>query len=118
MTPRTLGSALAGALAAALLVSLPAAPASAARTTLRGSVHDDFDSLKVSDRTVAHGRYRIVVNDASTMHNWHISGEGVDRRTSVGDTGKWVWKVRLRPGTYTIVCDPHKRRMKLTLTVT
>jgi hypothetical protein len=118
MTHPRIAGALATAIAGALLVTLPAPPASAARTTLRGSVHDDFDSLRVGDRTVTHGRYRIVVRDASTMHNWHISGEGVDKRTTVGGTGRWVWKVRLRPGTYKIVCDPHHQQMKLRLTVT
>ena len=39
--------------------------------------------------------------------------------TAVGGTGRWVWKVRLQPGTYKIVCDPHhQQQMKLRLAVT
>lgn len=76
-------------------------------------------TISVNPRRVAKGRYRVVVQDQSTVHNWHISGPGdVSRKTSISGTGKWVWKLRLRPGTYTIVCDPHATTMNTRLRVT
>jgi plastocyanin len=59
------------------------------------------------------GRYRIVVRDRSTMHNFHLSGRGVNKRTTVRFRGTVTWTVTFRKGrTYRFVCDPHSRRMK------
>ena len=59
------------------------------------------------------GRYRIVVRDRSTMHNFHLSGLGVNKRTTVRFRGTTTWTVTFRKGrTYRFVCDPHARRMK------
>ena len=53
------------------------------------------------------GRYRLVVRERGTIHNFHFFGTGVNRETSVPGTGKHVWRVTLSPGTYTANCDPH-----------
>ena len=59
------------------------------------------------------GRYRIVVRDRSTMHNFHLSGPGVNKRTTVRFRGSTTWTVTFRKGrTYRFVCDPHAMRMK------
>ena len=59
------------------------------------------------------GRYRIVVRDRSTMHNFHLSGPGVNKRTTVRFRGSTTWTVTFRKGrTYRFVCDPHAKRMK------
>jgi plastocyanin len=59
------------------------------------------------------GRYRIVVRDRSTMHNFHLSGRGVNKRTTVRFRGTVTWTVIFRKGrTYRFVCDPHSRRMR------
>ena len=59
------------------------------------------------------GRYRIVVRDRSTMHNFHLSEPGVNQRTTVHVRGSMTWTVTCRKGrTYRFVCDPHARRMK------
>jgi len=59
------------------------------------------------------GRYRIVVRDRSRMHNFHLSGPGVNKRTAVGFRGTTTWTVTFRKArTYRFVCDPHARRMK------
>ena len=59
------------------------------------------------------GRYRIVVRDRSTMHNFHLSGPGVNKRTTVRFRGSTTWTVTFRKGrAYRFVCDPHARRMK------
>ena len=59
-----------------------------------------------------------MITDSSSAHNWHIRGTGVNERTSLSGTGKWVWRVRLRAGTYTVLCDPHPSTMTTTLRVT
>jgi plastocyanin len=59
------------------------------------------------------GRYRIVVRDRSRMHNFHLFGPGVNKRTTVRFRGSTTWTVTFRKGrTYRFVCDPHARRMK------
>ena len=60
------------------------------------------------------GRYRIVVRDRSAaMHNFHLSGPGVNKRTTVRYRGTTTWTVTFRKGkTYRYVCDPHAKLMK------
>jgi plastocyanin len=96
--------------------SLVAARSTQGLPRLRGVVNDDRD-LTLSDTSVAPGRYKIIINDSTRRHNWHIFGNGVDKETSVRDTGRWSWKVRLRAGTYTVVCDPHAQTMRFTVRV-
>jgi plastocyanin len=63
-------------------------------------------------------RYRIVVRDRSRMHNFHLVGPGVNKRTTVGFRGTRTWTVTLRKGRYRYVCDPHRTRMKGSFRVT
>ena len=85
--------------------------------TLVGKVNDDRD-LTISQNPVPSGRYKIVARDTSKRHNWHIFGGNIDKETAVKETGTWHWKVRLQNGSYTVVCDPHARKMRFTLDVT
>jgi hypothetical protein len=63
-------------------------------------------------RNVKPGLYRIVVRDRSAEHNFHLSGAGVNKATSVGWTGTKTWTVRLARGkSYRFVCDPHAGEM-------
>jgi plastocyanin len=64
------------------------------------------------------GRYRITVRDRSSMHNFHLRGPGVNKRTAVGFRGTRTWTVTLRRGRYGFVCDPHARRMRGSFRVT
>jgi plastocyanin len=78
-------------------------------------------SLRLAGRKVTRlkaGRYRILVRDRSRMHNFHLTGPGLNRKTSVGATATATWTVRLRKGTYRYVCDPHKAAMKGSFRVT
>ena len=63
------------------------------------------------------GTYTITVQDKSSIHNFHLSGPGVNKSTSVGGTGTKTWKVTLKKGTYKYVCDPHVSIMKGAFTV-
>lgn len=64
------------------------------------------------------GRYRIVVRDRSSSHNFHLRGPGVNKRTAVGFKGTATWTVTLRRGRYRFVCDPHAAVMKGSFRVT
>jgi plastocyanin len=65
------------------------------------------------------GRYRITVRDRSHMHNFHLIGPGLNKKTAVAFHGTVTWTVALKKGkTYRYVCDPHKARMKGSFRVT
>jgi plastocyanin len=64
------------------------------------------------------GRYRIVVRDRSTLHNFHLIGPGANRKTAVRFRGTATWTFTLRRGTYRYICDPHARQMRGSFRVT
>lgn len=86
--------------------------------TLNGSVGPGFDiSLEGTDN-LAPGDYRLVVNDQSSAHNFHLTGPGgVDVSTDVSAEGERSFDVTLETGEYTFVCDPHSSTMRGTFTV-
>jgi hypothetical protein len=49
----------------------------------------------------------IQVRDRSRLHNFHLTGPGVNRSTSVDFVGAVTWTVTFTKGVYTFVCDPH-----------
>lgn len=78
-------------------------------------------SLRLGGKKVTRvkaGRYRIVVRDRSHMHNFHLTGPGVNKKTAVVAHRTYTWTVTLRKGTYRYQCDPHKARMKGSFKVT
>ena len=102
------------ALLAAALVFAGSAPAA---TTLSGAVGPGFTiSLKKKGKKVTSlkaGRYRITVRDKSDLHNFHLTGPGVNRRiTTVDFQGTKSRTFKLRKGTYRYVCDAHPADMK------
>ena len=98
-----------------------AANAAAATPKLTASVSDPLNiSLTVGGKKVSSlkaGTYTIVVYDKASDHNFHLSGPGVNKLTSVSGKGTTIWKVRLVKGTYKYVCDPHASFMKDSFTV-
>jgi hypothetical protein len=58
------------------------------------------------------GRYTIVVRDRSKLHNVHLAGAGINRRTSVAGTGTLTWKVRLTKGTLRFYSDASPKKLK------
>src|SRR3979411_3359 len=98
---------------AALLTGvLGAAGAGAATPKLVGSVSDPLNiSLTQNGKkvtTLKAGTYTIVVQDKASDHNFRLTGPGVNKSTSVSGKLTTTWKVILKKGTYTYVCDPHK----------
>jgi plastocyanin len=107
------------ALATALVVG---AAALAAPATIQGTVGPGFTiSLKKAGKkltTLKPGRYTFVVNDQSAIHDFHLSGPGVEKViTGVEYTGTKRVTVTLKKGTYRYVCDPHSSAMKGSFTV-
>jgi hypothetical protein len=64
------------------------------------------------------GKYKIVIKDLSNIHNFHLSGPGLNKKTGVGPKGTFTWTVTLKKGTYKYVCDPHATIMKGSFKVT
>jgi plastocyanin len=64
------------------------------------------------------GKYKIVIKDMSNIHNFHLKGPGVDKKTGVGAKGTFTWTVTLKKGTYKFICDPHASIMKGSFKVT
>ncbi len=88
----------------------------ASGTTLSASVGPGFDiSLKDAGgadvTTLTAGTYTIEVDDQSDIHNFHLSGSGVDEATEVGETGMTSWQVTFEAGSYHFQCDPHASQM-------
>lgn len=105
-----------GALAAALAVTA-AAPAATDVGKLTATDGPGF-TITMSKKTVPHGVYTITVKDRSSIHNFHLTGPGVNKKTSVAAVTTVTWRVTLKKGTYRFVCDPHATSMKGTLKVT
>jgi plastocyanin len=93
-----------------------AAPPPAAGGTLTGTVGPGFviSLVDASNNPVKHldpGTYTIAVSDKATVHNFHLTGPGVDQATTIGGTGDVTWTVTLMDGVYTYVCDAHSDTM-------
>lgn len=63
------------------------------------------------------GTYTIVVHDRSALHDFHLSGPGVNMATGVSFTGDATWTVTFQNGSYDFFCDPHRAEMQGSFTV-
>ena len=103
------------------IAAVVAANAGAAKPKLQARVADPVSiSLTVGGKKVSSltpGRYTIVVRDEASDHNFHLTGPGVNRSTTVNARGTWTWNLTLKRGTYNYVCDPHAAFMKGSFTV-
>jgi plastocyanin len=88
-----------------------AATAAAKSPGLSGEVGPGFTiEVKKGNRdleTIKPGTYRIKVEDKSSLHNFHLIGPGINKKTSVAYKGEQTWTIRLKQGRYTYQCDPH-----------
>jgi plastocyanin len=108
--------------AAAVVAAFVAGGAGAATPKLTASVSDPVNiSLKMGTEKVTSlkaGKYTIVVKDQAADHNFHLTGPGLNKTTSVGSKSTTTWTVTLKKGTYKFQCDPHASFMKGTFKVT
>jgi plastocyanin len=93
------------------------ASAGARGNTLVGTDGRGF-TITMNQKSVKAGTYTIIVNDKSNIHNFHLTGLGVNKLTSVPKVYTTKWTVTLKKGTYTFVCDPYAAIMKGALKVT
>lgn len=98
-------------LAVATAGALLATTAGAKTVQLKGEVGPGF-SIEVQKggkdlKTIEPGKYTIKVEDKSSIHNFHLMGPGLNKKTSVSFTGETTWKITLKAGRYTYQCDPH-----------
>ncbi len=105
--------------AVAAVLFVPAALAGS--PTLNGTVGPGFTiTLTQGGKKVTKlkaGSYTFKISDKSNIHNFHLTGPGVNKKTTVGGTGSSTWTVTLKKGTYKFVCDPHASFMKGSFTV-
>ena len=117
---RLLISAFAAAAVAAVLIVVPAWGAT---SPLKGEVGPGF-KIEVEKggkdlKTIKAGKYKIKVEDKSSIHNFHLIGPGLNKKTSVSFQGQTTWTITLKKGKYTYQCDPHATSgMKGTFRVT
>lgn len=109
-------------LLAALVAALAAPAALAGTTALTGTDGPGFTiTLQKGTAKVTRlkaGTYTLRISDKSNIHNFHLAGPGVNKKTGVGFVGKVLWRLKLKKGTYTFVCDPHKTIMHGSFKVT
>ena len=111
------------ALAAAAAVIL--APAAFARTTGTTLVATDGPGFTITLNegakkvtTLKAATYTFKVEDKSIIHDFHLTGPGVNVKTSVVGVTTVTWKLKLKKGTYKYVCDPHATIMHGSFKVT
>lgn len=83
-----------------------------AGATLVATVGPGFDiGLTTQDgqavASAAPGEYTIQVSDRSSIHNFHLTGPGLDEDSGLAEEGESTWTVTFEPGSYAFVCDPH-----------
>ena len=98
-------------LAVAATGAVLAATAGAKSAGLKGEVGPGF-TIEVEKgnrdlKTIKAGTYSMKIEDKSSLHNFHLIGPGVNKRTTVAYTGETSWRIKLKPGRYTYQCDPH-----------
>jgi plastocyanin len=104
-------------LSAALAGSSIASGAPAAKV-VNGTVGPGFTiTLTLGGKKVtklkAGTRYRFVISDRATIHDFHLAGPGLNRvLTTVDFTGTRSVLLTLKKGSYRYFCDPHASFMK------
>jgi plastocyanin len=103
------------ALVAVAAAAIAAIPVFAATPKLTGTTGPGF-TIAMKKPTKA-GKYTLVVSDKSSIHNFRLKGPGVNVATSVSATGTKTFKITLKKGKYTFLCDPHASTMKGSFTL-
>jgi hypothetical protein len=94
-----------------------AAGAGAQSPTLFATVGPGF-SIRLADAsgnlvtTLDPGTYTMQVDDKADVHNFHLTGPGVDQATDFEQTGTFTWTVTFAAGAYHYQCDAHPTTMK------
>jgi hypothetical protein len=70
-------------------------------------------AVSLQPRPLTAGDYAITVRDRSAKANFHLSGPGVNRRTSLAFVGTRTWHVHLAKGVYRAGNDNARARSRL-----
>ena len=119
--PRKPFLALAVLTAIALTVAGAAFSRSTATPTLKGVVGPGY-SIKLTKggkrvKSVKAGKYRFVITDKSTFHNFTVEREKPSKPTiekhvtGTGFTGKKTMVITLKPGSWSFYCSVHESQM-------
>ena len=86
--------------AVAAISCLALTPASFAAGTPKRLIGTDGPgfTITMSKKTVRAGTYKIVIRDRSSIHNFHLTGPGVNKKTGVAAIGTTTWTVRAKEG--------------------
>ena len=99
------------ALAATVVALMAVAPSSAAIPKLAGTVGPGFTiTLKSGGKTVKTlkaGKYSLTISDKSGIHNFHLTGPGVNVDSGVSRQGTKTYTITLKRGKYSYTCNPH-----------
>jgi copper binding plastocyanin/azurin family protein len=98
------------------IAAVVALPAGAATPKLLGTVGPSF-TITLTKKPTKAGKYTLVVSDKSSIHNFHLTGPGVNVKTSVAATGSKTFRITLKKGKYTFLCDPHASTMRGTFRI-
>jgi plastocyanin len=96
---------------AAVVAAVVAVPVFAQAAKVSGTVGPGF-TITMAKKPTKAGKYTLVVSDKSSIHNFRLKGSGVNVATTVPGTGSKTFKVTLKKGKYTFLCDPHPTSMK------
>jgi plastocyanin len=86
--------------------------------TVGSPTSPDAFEISLTDSTgakVTHvdpGQYTINVHDYSTLHDFHLTGPGVDQATTIETASTATWNVSFTDGTYRYSCDAHPTSMR------
>jgi hypothetical protein len=97
------------ALAAALTLAGPSAADNPGLVAIVGPGYN-ISLQDGSGNAVQHadpGTYTLVVHDRSDIHDFHLTGPGVDVATGIEFVGDQTFTVTLQEGHYQFVCDAH-----------
>ena len=92
------------------------------RRTLDGTVgpgirHLPDERRSARDHAARRANTSLNVDDQADIHNFHLTGPGVDVSTDVPFKGKKSFTITLQAGKYHFQCDPHSSAMNGDFTV-
>src|SRR2546423_13468174 len=61
-------------------------------------------TITMSAKSVQAGAYVITVKDRSSIHDFHLTGPGLNKKTSVSAGGAVTWKGTPKKGTHQVRC--------------
>jgi hypothetical protein len=80
-------------------------PPTVTTKTLSGTV--DAKTARLSATRASAGAYKLTIRDRSKTRNFHLTGPGVNRKTTRAFTGTVTWALTLGAGTYRFGSDPN-----------